>query len=299
MSKFSKKPSFRETGLHSLITEFALPLTAVKDREYFPSGTAIVIGPFFAITAKHVFEDYWGRYHQKLLDSGKFEGSFSVQAVQIVQGNQGLLWNVNRIWLSPFTDIAFIQLTPGSALAVQHKWRCPRINLLPPPPGSRIVGFGYHSSKIKIEEDSETVTVEWHDVPTTTVGQVIEIHETRRDERRLKFPCFRTNARFDGGMSGGPVFNDDGELCGLICSSMSFPDDGGHHTSYATTLWPAMGTMIDMDRVGFEQGQEYPVLELAKLGHITAAGWESIILVRGEASEIKTVGLRKNMSRMG
>jgi V8-like Glu-specific endopeptidase len=65
MMEYSKVPSFTETGLNSPITEFALPLTARKGNEFFPSGTAVVIAPYLALTAKHVIEDYWIRFEQE------------------------------------------------------------------------------------------------------------------------------------------------------------------------------------------------------------------------------------------
>jgi hypothetical protein len=50
--------------------------------------------------------------------------------------------------------------------------------------------------------------------PYTPTGKVQEVHDERRDSGRLSFPCFRTNARYDPAMSGGPVFAEDGHLCG-------------------------------------------------------------------------------------
>jgi hypothetical protein len=45
------------------------------------------------------------------------------------------------------------------------------------------------------------------DSPSTSSGEVIEIDDKFRDTGLLKFPCFRVNARFDPGLSGGPMFN--------------------------------------------------------------------------------------------
>ena len=36
----------------------------------------------------------------------------------------------------------------------------------------------------------------------------------------LPFPCYHVGARFDAGMSGGPVFDEYGSLCGLVCASL-------------------------------------------------------------------------------
>jgi hypothetical protein len=151
------------------------------------------------------------------------------------------------------------------------------LNVLPPVVGSRIVGFGYHSSKISLGvETPEQITVEWFDSPATTVGEVIEIHHKQRDSSMLPFPCFQTNARFEHGMSGGPVFNESGELCGLICSG--FPPDDNTYTSYAVSIWPALGTELDLPYEGFLRGAKYSCLELARRNIITANGWERVNL---------------------
>jgi hypothetical protein len=42
-------------------------------------------------------------------------------------------------------------------------------------------------------------------------------------------------------MSGGPIFNDQGLLCGLICSGAETETD---YYSHVTTLWPSMATVV-------------------------------------------------------
>ena len=87
------------------------------------------------------------------------------------------------------------------------------------------------------------------------------------------------------------MFNAQGELCGLICSSLPPSQADETHISYVTTLWPTMGTIVDMDRDGFAEEQKYPALELAQHGYITARGWEDVVLFRNETGDITKVGL--------
>jgi len=290
-------PGFVETGLRSPITEFALSLVAHRANEFHPSGTAAVIAPHLAITAKHVITDYWERYEGCVPEEGLMSGTFYLQAFQCLrEGTVGALWDVTRLWLSPHTDVAFLRLTPASDQAVHHVWRAPRMNLLPPPVQSRVSGFGYHSSSIvPVAEDGKTVSLRWKDAPTTTRGTVVEHHVVRRDSVCLTFPCYRMDARFDGGMSGGPIFNADGELAGVICSSMPPDELDGEHTSYAATLWPAMGTVIDMDRDDSPRGRSYPVLELAERGYLRARHWERIELCGREGDLVRQIGLRQSL----
>jgi hypothetical protein len=94
----------------------------------------------------------------------------------------------------------------------------------------------------------------------------------------LPFPCFRTNARFDGGMSVGPVVNDQGKVVGIVCSNIPPEKPSDEHCSYVSLLWSSMATLIDMPRQGHEPGAYYPVHELAVAGLISAAGLENVTL---------------------
>jgi hypothetical protein len=79
----------------------------------------------------------------------------------------------------------------------------------------------------------------------------------------LPFPCFRVGARFDGGMSGGPVMNDRGRLCGIVCSNMPPSDEGGMHDSFVSTLSPVLGVAIDAPWNAARDRASYPLIEYA------------------------------------
>ena len=165
---------------------------------------------------------------------------------------------VRRIWPSPHSDIAFLKLEPWSETATKHKWRWPVLNVLPPAVGSRVSAFGYHSSFI-----TPGAEITWQQAASNSHGRVEEVFDVRRDTVQLAFPCFSVDARFDGGMIGGPVFNEAGEMCGLVCSSIPAAPPETRHTSFVTSLWPALGVPLDMNRVGKPQGF-YPAIELAR-----------------------------------
>lgn len=293
MESLSKQPSFKETGLASPITEFALAVLSRRGDTFFPSGTATIIAPYLAITARHVIEDFFLRYEGEIPKQPDSTGTFSLQAHQVLrEGREAALWNITRLWYNNDTDIAYLRLTPASKSAREHTWRALTMNALPPAPGSRIAAFGYHTSVVTTSQDKNQVVLQWKDEPTTTIGEVIEVHDVKRDKVNLPFPYFRTNARFDGGMSGGPVFNDSGQLCGIICSNMPpFAEEDGH-VSYVSSLWASMHTVIDMDRQGHPSGESYPVLELAAEGFITLVNWERLSFVRDEGGSIKQIALR-------
>ena len=172
-------------------------------------------------------------------------------------------------WGSRFTDIAFLSLKPVNPLAEQYKSESMlQLNLLPPRVGERIVGFGYAGSAAE-RLDGGRIQLALH--PITTLGPVTEVYCEYRDKGMLKFPCFEINTHFAGGMSGGPLFNEAGEVCGLICSSQN-----GVAIAYGATLWPAMGTVITHQMEGMVYRHPYPVFELAQIGLVAASGWDKI-----------------------
>lgn len=265
------QPLFIATELPSPITEFALALASKRDDCWWASGTAVVVAPYLAITAKHVVEDHWTKNQGPWPESGDLVGDLSFLAFQVPPDGDACLWAVQRIWNSAVTDIAFLKLVPASARAATFQWRHLAINALPPAVGSRVTAFGYHSSEIVAGKP-----VLWRHNASNSSGNVIDVHVEKRDSVLRTYPCFCTDARFDGGMSGGPVFNDAGELCGLVCSGIAPFDAQEGHTSYVTTLWPSLGTIIDLNRLGHPAGKRYPVLELARGGQMIVRNWERV-----------------------
>lgn len=79
-------------------------------------------------------------------------------------------------------------------------------------------------------------------------------------------------------MSGGPIFNENGELCGLICSSIPSIDNTSEHVSWVSSLWPMMGIEISLNREGYSPNSEYPIVSLAADGFISAHHWQNIRL---------------------
>lgn len=295
---FSKKPSFKKTPLESSITELALGIKAHKNDEFYASGTAIIIGKHLALTANHVIDDFFKKFDCDKLavdQNGNKSGTFHLQLFQVLNnGQSGLIWNVTRLWTCNFTDLAVLRLSPTSKNALNYKWNIPSLSLMPPNVGDRISAFGYSNAKI-IKNDNK---IEWFVNAKTAIGEVKEVHKTKRDACRLPFPCYRTNTRFDGAMSGGPVFNDEGCLCGIICSNMPTTDKSSEHISYVTSLWPLMGLKIDINREGHPQDVKYPMLELARDKIISAKGWEKITLNYDDKGNIIQVGLKEMKKRV-
>jgi hypothetical protein len=63
-------------------------------------------------------------------------------------------------------------------------------------------------------------------------------------------------------MSGGPVFDETGAVCGLVCSNM--PPYAAHedHVSLVTLLWPLVGLTIDAPWEARPFGTSYSLYDL-------------------------------------
>ena len=268
-------PTWRGTSLDSPVTKVAIPLMTAVGSELYASGTACIIAPWLAITARHVVEDHFERFLGRRPNTTD-EASHITRTYIVPGGGQPVIpLVVQRTWyLEPY-DIAVLYPSPGSEMDPNHVWDLPTFSLLPPRAGSRISAFGYPNSKfVSIGTNNYELQLDAH----TTDGIVQEVHHEKRDGVRLSFPCFRTNARFDGGMSGAPVFNDQGSVCGLICSSLPPTTPDEDHASYVSTIWPMLLIQIDAPWGRYPAGTRYCLYEYAQEKIIPTIGLKFLIL---------------------
>lgn len=260
------------------VMQQAIPLIGMRGDQWFMSGTAVIIGQDLALTARHVVEDYLRRYEGDVWNSSQrdLEASFVLLGIQARdKGKQYAAYSVYKIYAhTALTDIVFLRFRVPDKET--RYWQTLKLSPLPPNVGDLLRGFGYHSSDVEIAGSQ----IYLKNSPTTTSGQVIEVHDRYRDKGMLDFPCYEANMRIDGGMSGGPVFNVEGKLCGIMVSNLPPDDDGLHHVSYVASLWPIFGIQVDINREGFKRGLQYPALELAEYGHLVVEDWEKISLDR-------------------
>jgi hypothetical protein len=107
--------------------------------------------------------------------------------------------------------------------------------------------------------------------PSISEGVVTEVYPQSRDSALLSFPSFEMETHFIGGMSGGPIFNEAGEICGLVCSGY---DDAP--IAYGVVLWPMTGIRIEHSVSKVSSERPYTILELARAGIMRAIGWEYV-----------------------
>ena len=269
---YDKTPSFKDQSPTNAINEVSARLVVFPEwHQAYQSGSCCRIAKNLYVTAAHVVKDWLEKF-----GGNSVQQCFDIWAIHVREGPEYSIWAVDSLWINPISDIAVLHTRPYNDVADSEiSVACVALNLIPPKIGERIVGFGHYNPEQSISvAGNGTRHIEINGFGAATVGEVKEIHHERRDMVRLPFPCFQVNARFDGGMSGGPVFNEDGQLCGIVCSNLPPSGDNDEHISYATTLWPLMATFINIALDGTKQDESYPLIELARKGVLTAIGHE-------------------------
>jgi hypothetical protein len=241
-------------------------LVVIEGKEAHVVGTALWIAGHLALTARHVLSDIIRRFGAGSRVDGRSQISdYAVRLLQIVDGSDYAIWDVDMAWSSIESDIALLHVKLWGSSREEHSpvWRVPRFRVVAPPVGSAIVAFGYHSSRISLSRNVNGGDhIDLMDIPSSSTGKVDEVLPTGQPAGKFSFPCFRVNARFDGAMSGGPVVDEFGNVCGIVSGTMGNLD--GDQISYVATLWPMLRVLISADRgQNYPRGVEYPVIDLA------------------------------------
>jgi hypothetical protein len=268
LSTFPLHKPFECQGADTPLSEFGLRLVA----DFYTDqprmlGSAIVIAGYLVSTARHVLSDL-------IVDPNRPDklvfGDHHLVAVQILPGPEYIFWDVDSVLFDLGTDLALLHLGPNPGRSHPEKpvvWAQPRINPFAPAIGERVAAFGYRKSNIDISpNDRGGNHIQINDEPMVSVGVVREIHEFRRDSM-LPFPCYQVSARFDAGMSGGPVFEETGALCGIVCSNVEGSHLDGEPVSYVSSLWPLFRLSMNFNRGdGWPRDVPYYGIELARAG---------------------------------
>ena len=236
-------------------------------------GSGVFVADRLIMTVKHVIQGYWDIYQKSkvvLEREGKKMADFEMFAVQTPgTSSEPALWAARKIALCPYSDLALMSVVPVNELAkAQPELVAPPLRVLPPAKGEKIAAFGYASTSTISEEGLQ---LKFGLNPSTSEGIVTEVYPLSRDSALLSFPSFEVKTHFIGGMSGGPIFNEAGEICGLVCSGY---DDAP--VAYGVVLWPMTGIRIDHSVPRVVSEGPYTILELARADIMRVIGWEYV-----------------------
>jgi hypothetical protein len=206
-----------------------LALDWVVGRTHHIWGSAVMVAPGVALTARHIVDD--------MRDKG-FLGNVGGYLLAFGFHNDGMtIWNPNSFGSLGDGDLSILTLVQAVAPPAPASSRSPRkerarrrgrssnkvvglatLVARQPTVGESISLIGFAASEIESENDAGLDLL-------GSVGQVIDVYPEGRD-RRLPNPSAAVSAKTIGGMSGGAAFDAQGRLIGIIASGIG--EDPSH-----------------------------------------------------------------------
>jgi Trypsin-like peptidase domain len=234
-------------------------------------GTCFAIAPWLAVTAKHVLT-----LGGPLDETGNAPPGIGI-AIVYVSGEQlpgtpagawGGLLHVNQVVMCAEADLALLRFSPPTIDGRPPTFLTVPLTADPPPPGSPMLFLGYPEGPSGFTPP-RTVTLEQK--VHASRGVVQDLHIPFRDRSRLAFPVVAGDFPSEFGMSGGPVVDGEGHVCGVLSSSFEPSSDGdGVWTSFAALLAYLFAMKVEMDLDGVVDA--YTIHELAERGVIATDG---------------------------
>jgi hypothetical protein len=271
------------------IQQCVMTLVVIDDGAIVPLGTGFTIAvDGLLMTASHVITEAMKRAVLRPNANGEMERHLALFALYLTSETHsdnkdqliGGLIPISHVAFPKELDIGFCFLR--RPLRDGEPLRFPVFRLSPglPKVGEQILGFGYYGMKGNITNQSSdgTICVSYSQETAFTRGQIVEIHSPMRDRGMLNFPCFRTDARFEHGMSGGPILNEKGDVCGVICSSLPQLEPDPEYISYGSLVWPALGIPVEAALVEGGPVETATIYELVQRGIVLCD--ESIVKVQ-------------------
>jgi hypothetical protein len=229
---FRIRPPIGEYTIHNWEHFGGVPLFVghIRDQTIFVHGSAVLVAPGVALSAKHVVEPPLSVGD----DVSFFCGGISSQL---------MLWHCTNTTFVDKCDVAIITLRYMSQLPPANDFKIAGITTRLPSIGEEVTMIGFTAADDKIACPPGGVTVRGRvRMSRGTIGQR---YPEGRDSFMLPGPCLEVEGAASGGMSGGPVFDQHGLLVGIVASSVSAADGIG--PSYVSLLWPALTARIDAE----------------------------------------------------
>lgn len=171
-------------------------------------GTAVLLAPGVAISAKHIFADHLGAI---------MNGEVVLYGAGLRAGGEADLWQVQHVVYSDDGgDLAILAMQLVTGLPDDNEFACFSLSARRPRVGERLtlVGFQFRQDDDLLDGMSVDIAVRGH--MFTAVGEVSQVFWPVRDAVTASFPAIEILCGVHGGMSGGAVFDRDGDVVGVI-----------------------------------------------------------------------------------
>ena len=209
------------------LTPAHLALFALDDSQQQFIGNAALIAPGLAIAAWHVVVDYDAKFRNG--------SAFLVAGGWDKQGPT--IWHGEAATRIGQTDLVVLALKPANirdGSLYFHFFsaiRMPRID----ESVTVVASLPEHESEVQLKGDAMLNLA-----PHCRAGRVTAEYPFGRDRRTLPWACVEVDLPTEGGMSGAPVFDEQGALFGIVCSSMGGQDGQEARPTYVSLLYPAL-----------------------------------------------------------
>lgn len=263
-----------ETDLQGVPHDFPLlelVLALVGGQPPVVLGSAVFVAPGVALTASHVIEEYWKLFDEEGRWRTAKAATFPIQAIQYVPHlDRFVTWHVFYASHRDKLDVALLQLAPElSQYPADYVWPYPTLDLRPIARGTRVQALGFPKADVVFDEETNGWQLEH--AAGISVGVVTDVFEEGRDTAKKPFPCFEMDVEIRGGMSGGPVVNADGHMCGIVTTSWTFAEPGPHLSSGAL-LRPALELHVVTTGNLRVEGQYIALRNLVARAHLATVG---------------------------
>lgn len=253
-------PAFtHENGIGPLDSLFQVSDAIVAFKGYVDDelknfGSGVIIGPGMILTATHVLEEYISINESPIIFSFLPEDKARVWIPTAKVTCSGS--STYRLDEKIISDLSIVSCNLHSESYMEYPLSLIPLELSLPLPGSRLWAVGFRKGNV---EDDRLLT------PLVTSGVVLNCFPHGRGER-MPSPCIEVDMEAYGGMSGGPVFNEDGRVIGIVSSSF----DGG--PTYVTLVWDAMRIPVNNLPDNIWPGKYSGILEGIDLGLVRVKG---------------------------
>lgn len=192
---------------------------------YSVDGSAALVAPGVALCATHVIAPY-------------FDALKSSQAGCLCIGpsKSGLqIWRVKTVTGVPGTDITILGLVYSSAVPSDRTFRQWTLTTRMPRVGERMTLTGFRPTSKIVSTDGG---LHCNGNVIASVGAVTATFPTGRDRAMIPWAAVEIDCAALGAMSGGPAYDEDGRLVGLVCTSVT-GETGAGGPAYVSLLWGA------------------------------------------------------------
>jgi hypothetical protein len=193
-------------------------------------GTAALIAPGIAITAKHTLQAF------------EDDGHLSEDAGSIIlvglRSSGAEIWSVQQFITNDDNDVAILTLSRIVDMIEPYVCNVCELSTVLPNIGERVMQVGFVAGRESYDQCGGTTKMDVTHV--ITAGKVSDICLDGRDRFSLPGPCIEIRGPTFGGMSGGPAFNERGQMIGIVSRSLDAGSDGSPAVSWVSLLWPML-----------------------------------------------------------